>query len=311
MRKLLSITVLFLCFVSLASAQSGFDVDPANQPVWFTKGTQWGRWTKSVHFPGISWRVACGDGFKLGNVVVYKQQTQVRNDYNGPTTLVWAVEAYNQQTGKNTFLNPMQQDFDASGKVSAVLTVLAGQCAGGQQTWIRLICATPVGQASKCYQSNGQPYAAREPDQLMPSADQKVAGGGVTNRSASSQAGSSAASSEPPPEAQPAPPGNIPAYWVCSAAFHKSEYDHWVVAHVFQRGIDKETETFGQSALTQAIFLQFGNWAKSTYKIDYDPDPRCGIYSTQQDAQRAFDQKTARQAIPATVQLEVVDWSPK
>jgi hypothetical protein len=298
MRTALTIIAL-LSFGSAGFAQQ--NIDPNQQPAWYTTGEKWGSWVPFTQYPFLSVRGACGDDTTLNGVPMFTLYTQIRNNSAYPMAVVSAEEMYDLKTRKNIvsgsfleYLNP--------GQITEGISSIGGNCGATRTFYSKIRCAAKKGdEGATCFKdSQGNPIAERT-DQF---------------RERPPQAGTSGNASRQPKL--------VLAYWVCEGNTSNSNYDDYVIVNPFKYGVEPDVlqakadsgdyvpNPDGSSA--GRLVSQFAEWRTSTYGYRGDEYAWCSVFTSQERAEAYFEkekQMRQQQSHPSTTKFDIVNWSPK
>jgi hypothetical protein len=135
-----------------------------DKPLFWTSGGNWGRWLKISNYPEVAVRTACGDDSTLNNHPVSSEDWQLQNNYRAPMVVIWRVQFFNQNHGRNEMSGWMLEHLKA-GEVSNGWMVTAGHCKAWNTLTVQVKCAIPdTGEnaGAACFKdSHGNPIAER------------------------------------------------------------------------------------------------------------------------------------------------------
>jgi hypothetical protein len=69
---------------------------------------------KTPNYPGIAIRTACGDNSALNNYPVSSEDWQLQNNYRAPMVVIWRVQFFNKDHGRNEMSGWMLEHLKAS-----------------------------------------------------------------------------------------------------------------------------------------------------------------------------------------------------
>jgi hypothetical protein len=297
MRTALTIIAL-LSFGSAGFAQQ--NIDPNQQPAWFTTGEKWGSWVPFTQYPFLSVRGACGDDTTLNGVPMFTLYTQIRNNSAYPMAVVSAEEMYDLKTRKNIvsgsfleYLNP--------GQITEGISSIGGNCGATRIFYSKIRCAAKKGdEGATCFKDSQGNAILERTDQFRERPPQAGTSGNVSRN-----------------------PKLAPAYWVCSAdSSNPPNYNDTVITNPFKHGVEPDVFQHNvnsgdyvpipEAGGTTLLYSQFIAWRNSTYRYNSDEYAWCMVFSSQEQAE-AYVQKRKQTHDPyhQGSKFEIVDWSPK
>jgi hypothetical protein len=159
MRLALAFAVLSV-LVSACYAQE--NINPQEQPHWYTTGQKWGQWRPFTQFPSLSIRGACGDDTTVNGIPMFTLQTQIRSGYGQPMAIIWAEEMYNLETKRNIVSGSFLEYLEP-GQITMGISALRGNCSAAPTFYAKMKCVARKGEeGAACFKdSQGNPIAER------------------------------------------------------------------------------------------------------------------------------------------------------
>jgi hypothetical protein len=156
------LAICFLGNICLQPVVGQNGVSEDDKPVFWTTGSEYGRWSPYANYPHFEFRVACGDETEMKGHPVSSQDWEIRSKYAEPMTLAFRVQFYDDRIGKDDWSAWVQWTIQP-GQNAKGWEVNDGHCSIRKPYYTQIKCAAPEkSYETVCLKSrNGRPYPER------------------------------------------------------------------------------------------------------------------------------------------------------